>query len=401
MTSIYDIPYEDIQIFLSANNRNIKNKDDAYDEFLILLKDKKAQGHTISIIEWMIAHNLSLKRINIPNFTVSEIDNMSQIEIDQLAKLLTMSGNNPENIKNILRYLHKLEEIEPLLPEIQDIILSNLSKLELKDINASNLNAYDAIDLLNTHRSKKDARKFIYDNMQKILSYNFLNTNFDVLTNNNKKLIKRYDREEVNKSTNYIFFKGDILKIDLVRINMDILVNFIIKLAEINELELVKIAIHLINEYKFPRGFPFNYYLTEKIVHGIDDINMSITLIEIIGEDEFFKEFENVIKYNLIGKSYLSRFLKGLVVLGEDELLLRSLQILVDKDYTGNKKVIYKILQAIKKAIRLKDNNKIIRYIDIIGTMSFLNTVKSGNSVTNSRVLTNFNKLIKEAEETK
>ena len=58
MTSIYDVPYEDIAIFLLANNNKFMNQDDAYDKALILLKDKKARGHTTSIIEWMIAHNL-------------------------------------------------------------------------------------------------------------------------------------------------------------------------------------------------------------------------------------------------------------------------------------------------------------------------------------------------------
>lgn len=50
MTSIYDIPYDDIKIFLSANNKNIKNIDDDYKLSLSLLKDKKTKGHTTSII---------------------------------------------------------------------------------------------------------------------------------------------------------------------------------------------------------------------------------------------------------------------------------------------------------------------------------------------------------------
>ena len=41
MTSIYDIPYEDIEEFLLANNKNYVNEDDAYNKALELLKDKK------------------------------------------------------------------------------------------------------------------------------------------------------------------------------------------------------------------------------------------------------------------------------------------------------------------------------------------------------------------------
>ena len=111
MTSVYDIPHQDIEKFVLANNENFQNKDEAYDKATILLKDKKSIGHTTSIIEWMIAHNLFINKVDIPNYTIYEIDNMSQDEINELAKLLTMKGRNRENIKNILRYLHKLDEV--------------------------------------------------------------------------------------------------------------------------------------------------------------------------------------------------------------------------------------------------------------------------------------------------
>ena len=50
MTSIYNIPYEDIKEFLLANNINIENENKDYNKVPILLKDKKSKGHTISII---------------------------------------------------------------------------------------------------------------------------------------------------------------------------------------------------------------------------------------------------------------------------------------------------------------------------------------------------------------
>jgi len=80
-------------------------------------------------------------------------------------------------------------------------------------------------------------------------------------------------------------------------------------------------------------------------------------------------------------------------------LLIKSLQVLIDKDYTCNGKIIYKILQGIKRAMQSKNDNLIIRYIDIIRPMSVLNTVKSGNRKTNTIRLEKFNRLIKEAEE--
>jgi hypothetical protein len=153
MTSIYDIPYGDIEIFLISNNKSYESENDAYDKALILLKDKKAKGHTINIIEWMIAYNLIKNKIIIPNYTIYEIDKLYQNKIDQLAKLLTMNGNNIENIKNILRYLHKLDENVNISTnknltiageEIYNIILGNLDN---KAINRMNINKYSKLSL--------------------------------------------------------------------------------------------------------------------------------------------------------------------------------------------------------------------------------------------------------------
>ncbi len=116
----------------------------------------------------MIAHNLVVNKINIPYYSIYDIDDMSQVKINELAKLLTMRGNNRENIKNILGYLHKLDD-KPLLPEIYNIIFQILSDLEINDIDIYNLNFSDIINLLKTHRNKKVIRKIIYDNIRKIL----------------------------------------------------------------------------------------------------------------------------------------------------------------------------------------------------------------------------------------
>jgi hypothetical protein len=163
MTSIYDIPYKDIEIFLIANKKNseksslitqnYESKNDAYDKVLILLKNKKSKGHTINIIEWMMAYNLLKNKVNIPNYTIYELNKLSQDEIDQLAKLLTMNSDNIEHIKNILRYLHKLDEnvnigtnkeLTIAGEEIYNIILNNLDN---KSINRMNINKYSKLSL--------------------------------------------------------------------------------------------------------------------------------------------------------------------------------------------------------------------------------------------------------------
>jgi len=170
MTSIRDIPYQDIKIFLVANDKSFKDKDDAYDKILKLLKDKNSKDHTTRIIEWMIAHNLLVNKINIPYFTSDQIDNMTQNEINKLAKLLTMNGNNVINIKNILRFLHKLnEENITLLPEINDIILNRLYEVEKidKDINfiIKTGSSQDILNLLKTHHNKRIIRELILENI--------------------------------------------------------------------------------------------------------------------------------------------------------------------------------------------------------------------------------------------
>lgn len=115
----------------------------------------------------------------------------------------------------------------------------------------------------------------------------------------------------------------------------------------------------------------------------------------------FFEELDKIIQHDVLQQSHISIFLEKLVKLKEYDLLVKIIQVLINKDFKGNGKIISKILQWIKKAIRSKDDDKIIRYIDIIGRMSHLNTIKSGNRMTNIRVLALFNQLIKEAEESK
>ena len=276
MSDIRDIPFKDIKEFLSVNNKDFINKDDAYDQALILLKDKKAIGHTTSIIEWLIAHNLFVRKVNIPNYTIYKIDNMSQNEINQLAKLLTMKKNNSENIKNILRYLHKLDEENIiLLPEINDVILRKLDQLEKQEINFDQITSSKVIDLLKTHRNKALIRELIYNNLLKIVFYDYLwmyirhhytiesiikiikHNEFDeypksimlgLIKINENELIKYYGFEKINNIINYLTEnKGNMM----LYINMDFLCNFITNLININELMLAKKVFDIANDYNF------------------------------------------------------------------------------------------------------------------------------------------------------
>ena len=207
MTSIYDIPYEDIKEFLLANNKIFNNENDAYKKALILLKDKNSIGHTTSIIEWMIAHNLLVKKVNIPNFTIYQINNMKEFEVTELSRLLGMQGNDRNNVKNILKYLGKLNFL-PEHSDVKPLILNTILELQIL--------SSDLYMIINIFKNNKFLRKFIYDNMVKIISNNIVNKRPGKITKNNA----RY------------------------------LAHFIFELMKLNEMGLMKEAIRVANKYE-------------------------------------------------------------------------------------------------------------------------------------------------------
>jgi hypothetical protein len=419
MTSIYDIPYEDIEKFLLANNINYENENDAYNKASELLKDKKAIGHTINIIEWMIAHNLLIRKINIPNYTTNEINKMSQNEINKLAKLLTMKGNNVENIKNILRYLHKLNNKNIiLLPEINDIILQNLEKLEIGSVEFDTLKFNGVINLLKTHHNKALIRKLIYNNLEKILFYNLLiidvqrlddldyiesftyklpkSAILELIRINEKNLLKNYTVEEINSSIDYI--EGGswgVNGIEIYRI-IEVLADFLINLIEIKEIVLAKKVFYIANEYKF-RGkiaytyYSFNQYLVEILTNQKDDI-FNI-LLDFIGEDDFIIDFKRFIIQDS-NNLYIKLLLNKLIKLEKYGLFMKVLDLLILKNYNGSGQVINIILPRLQKAIEIKNNNLLIKYLNI------LNSAIDGKlRLGGDRRLNIINKLIENAEQ--
>jgi hypothetical protein len=109
MTSVYDIPIEDVELFLRGNNRLVPETDKlAYLEARKLMKNPKLLFYPPSIIEWMIAYNLLLTKAKIPNYTEEEILRLPQGELNSLAKLLTMRTNDKYNVIKILYYMGKI-----------------------------------------------------------------------------------------------------------------------------------------------------------------------------------------------------------------------------------------------------------------------------------------------------
>ena len=401
MTSIYNIPYEDIEEFLVANNEIYDDENDAYNKSLELLKNKNAKGHTTKIVEWMIAHNLLLRKIDIPNYSIYQIDNMSQNEIDNLAKLLTMKGNNKNNIVNILRHLHKLKN-EILLPEINNIILSNLYQLEANLINSKNLYFNDVIHILKTHIDKALVRRLIYDNMKNIILYNLLNIDIErlddlfyiesllykpyeisefiilkLIQDNDKRLLKNYIYKQIHSFLDRVDDYDGSVSVGLDSDeNIKKLKDFLINLIKIKENALAKRVFDIAAEYRF--DILFNLYLIEILTYQEDDVFDK--LLEFIGENYFINKLNYFYNFN---SSYIKRLLKKLIRLEKYELLIKVLNLLMDKDYQGTRDIIRAILTRIrvKKAIETKNNNLINKYIQILnlgldGKLLFKKTLK-------------------------
>lgn len=333
MQSVDKIPYVDIQQFLEDNGKSFENKDDAYEKALILIKDRNAHSHPISVIEWMIAYNLFITEVDIPTYSVREINNMNQNEINQLAKLLTMKKNNPENIKNILKYLNKLsDDKEDLLPEIYDIILGNLNDLEIQSINFEELRHSTVFFLLRTHRNKDLIRKMISKNMEKIILYND--------------------------------FEEDILK----------LANFLINLVSYDEMGLARQVFDISNKYEFTGVVNHRNYTLEKslvrffIYESEIDINVFNIILKLIGDSAFLINFSNIVRESNLSvrPEYIEELINKLVTLEKYDLLTKILGSIATNNYNGSGEVLRLVLPHIRKAIKLKDYDLLMKYLKIV-----------------------------------
>jgi len=406
MTSIYDIPYDDIKKFLLANNKNSFNKEIDYDETLSLLKDNKTKGHTTSIIEWMIAYNLLINNVDIPYYTIDDINTMSQNDINKLAKLLTMKGNNRNNIKNILRFLNKLDNDQKyLLPEINSNILNILSQLEVKDMDLYNLKYNNIISLLKTHHNKKEIRKFIYNNLSKIIIYNSIDFDLyqyiydyidncqecnyyvtlyeylaedylniynkfiysQIIKDNRETLLKYYSNKEIDDLIEKIneYDRNDEGHEYIGKHEMYILVDFTLNLIEINEIGLAKKVFDISNDlHLHGRGYPYNVELVNFSISRTPKILKII--INYIGEEQFIDDyFENI---NNDGYEFFQdrQFLIDLVNLEKYDLLIKIIDRYLSENYNIKDESNNKTLKKIKDGINSDNKEEIIKYLNLL-----------------------------------
>jgi hypothetical protein len=387
MTSIRDIPYEDIKVFLDANDKTFGNKDEAYKIAFKLLNNPMSKGHTTRIIEWIMAYNLLQNNVKIPMYTIYDIDNMPQEEINKLARLLMMKHNNRTNIKNILRYLHKLDEKIIINPDISSLIFPILDELELKEIDLAELRYDDVINLLKTHRNKKIIRNFIFDNLDKIIIYNTYDFDFDDYVNYNGDYndfmipnINIYNKDIIvkiildNKEKLRKSIGGERLSdlIKEIKENQDDdggeiytgksemynLTKFTFDLFEINEIDLAKRVFDISNKlHLYGRSYSYN---VELIDHMLNTENI-ITVIDWMGDDEFLKSFDQLeishYNYDEYDKD-IKNLVENLINLGKSDLSALIFEEYINKftpkEYRTNKivdtfKMIIKNLAELQK----------------------------------------------------
>ena len=96
------------------------------------IKNNKSLYYTSNIIKWMMAYNLLVKGIHIPTYTVQQIIDMKDYQLNNLRKLLGMIKTNKDVAIDILIYLHKINNYLDKLPE--EIIIHILENTNSKSI---------------------------------------------------------------------------------------------------------------------------------------------------------------------------------------------------------------------------------------------------------------------------
>lgn len=165
MTDIRDINQDDIKEFLTVNNIEVNNNENDYDKAFKLMKNYGSIVEPTSILEWMMAHNLIVKKVKINDYTINDLMNLSTDELNKLSKKLGMVSNNINNIINILHYLHKIHLIVgnlkiPKNKNIYDIFpkeiwINILLDLNCKDIDNISNNSMQFNDLINKENIKE------------------------------------------------------------------------------------------------------------------------------------------------------------------------------------------------------------------------------------------------------
>lgn len=129
--NIDDVPIQDIKLFLTKNNINIKN--DPYEEALNLIK-RGTDFYPDSIVEWTMAYNLLRSVTDFRKYSVQEIVFMPESELKQLSQSLGMKTTKINHIIKILGYAGKLDDLNKYPIKSLSEMKSLLDKMDYREI---------------------------------------------------------------------------------------------------------------------------------------------------------------------------------------------------------------------------------------------------------------------------
>jgi hypothetical protein len=139
-------------------------------------------------------------------------------------------------------------------------------------------------------------------------------------------------------------------------------------LIKLNEIRLAKKVFDIANKlhyYGRSYSYSYNYKLVDRSI--IKEAKVLEQVINFMGEDEFIKNYSMILLDGFLSDgSETNKFLDNLVKLKKYDLLIKIIQIYIDQDYKYKGKMLYKILQNIKKAILDKNDDLILKYVKYV-----------------------------------
>lgn len=226
MTSVNDIKFEDIRLFLISNDIAVprhRSKDEIVKTAeKMILSGKTEYNYPDVIIDFIIASNFVNDNKRIKMYKLSEIQALSDDELIQLYRKLS-NGEQLEDVMlmeksviNILNFLHKLEYDKLNINTINADVFSTI--LRNNDIN-------DIINLCNSSRdlSKTCEGESVRDVLLDKIS---ATDNFDLSNYSNKQLLQYFQILPYKKSSQlvsikgyYSYFNGEKFVLDADQIN--------------------------------------------------------------------------------------------------------------------------------------------------------------------------------------
>lgn len=132
MLSITTIPFDDIELFLSANDCTVPSDLNlAYDVAFEIMEKNEYSFIPNNLNEWLIAFNLSKTNKKLKMYNEHDIILYSINELCDLAELLNTDNLDKNHLINILNYLNKVKNLN-ISSCPNDILLYMLKFMDLR-----------------------------------------------------------------------------------------------------------------------------------------------------------------------------------------------------------------------------------------------------------------------------